>query len=111
MLKQRFFSFGMALAIGFLLLVSLELSAGLAAFGKFFGNLLPMPEIVLSAIYFLLSVMAISVLFALILKFVRETAIAWKDVWAGANCVGVLLVFDFLLWREVYACAGDVRLR
>ncbi len=111
MLKQRFFSFGMPLAIGFLLLVSLALRAGLAVFGEFFGILLSMPEIVLSAINFLLSVMAISVLFALIFKYVRETAIAPKDVWAGANCVGVLPVSDFLLWREVYAFAGDVRLR
>ena len=92
MLKQRFFSFGMVLAIGFLILVSLALCAGLAVFGKFFGSLLPMPEILLSAIHFLLSVMAIFVLGTLVLKYVPETAIAWKDVWAGANCVGVLLV-------------------
>ena len=39
-IKQRFFSFGIVLAVGFLLLVSLVISAALAAFGRFFGGLL-----------------------------------------------------------------------
>jgi len=84
MIKQRFFSFGMVLAIGFLLLVSLILSAGLAAASKFFGDLLPIPKVILSAMNFLVSFGAISVLFALIFKYVPETKIAWKDVWIGA---------------------------
>jgi membrane protein len=49
-IRLRFFSFGMVLGVGFLLLVSLVISAALAALGKFFGGLLPMPEFVLSAI-------------------------------------------------------------
>jgi len=84
MIKQRFFSFGMVLAIGFLLLVSLILSAGLAAASKFFGGLLPIPKVILSAMNLLVSFGAISVLFALIFKYVPETKIAWKDVWTGA---------------------------
>lgn len=53
MVKQRFFSFGMVFAIGFLLMVSLIISAGLAALGKFCGGILPIPEMLLSAINFL----------------------------------------------------------
>jgi len=52
------------LGTGFLLLVSLVMSAGLAAFGKWFGWWLPGPEFVLQALNFLLSFAVITVLFA-----------------------------------------------
>ncbi len=81
--RQRFFSFGMVLAIGFLLMVSLVLSAGLAAAGKFAGGLLPLPGPILQALNFLISFLGIAVLFALIFKYVPETKVAWKDVWVG----------------------------
>jgi membrane protein len=84
LIKQRFLSVGMVLAIGFLLLVSLIISAGLAALGKFFAVLLPVPEVLLSTINFIVSFGAIAVLFALIFKYVPETTIGWKDVWEGA---------------------------
>src|SRR5262249_6235888 len=45
LVRYRFFSFAMVLAVGFLLLVSLVLSAAIAAAGKFFGHYLPAPEI------------------------------------------------------------------
>ena len=64
LIKERVFSFGMVVAIGFLLLVSLVLSTALAAIGKFFGGLLPVPESLLGAINFLASLIGISVLFA-----------------------------------------------
>ncbi len=83
-IKQRFFSFGMVLAVGFLLLVSLLISAALAALGKFFGGLLPMPGFVLNAIDFTISLGAIAVLFALIFRYVPATRAAWRSVWIGA---------------------------
>ncbi len=90
LIKERFFSFGMVLAIGFLLLVSLVLSVALAVLGKFFGGILPMPEFVLSAIGFVISFAGISGLFALTFKYVPETTIAWKDVWLGAVATAFL---------------------
>ena len=84
-IQQRFFSFGMVLGVGFLLLVSLVLSAGLATLGKFFGEILPFPEFVLSGINFVVSLTGIAFLFALIFRYVPETKIAWKDVWFGAS--------------------------
>jgi membrane protein len=89
-IKQRFFSFGMVLAVGFLLLVSLVISAALAALGKFFGGFLPMPEFVLSVIHFVVSLVGIAMLFALILRYVPGTKIAWKDVWIGATVTALL---------------------
>ncbi len=97
MLRERFFSFGMVLSIGFLLLVSLVLSAGLAAAGKFFGGLLPMPAWVLSAINFLVSFVAIAILFALIFKFVPETKVQWRDVRLGAVITALLFTIGKFL--------------
>jgi membrane protein len=89
-IKERFFSFGMVLAVGFLLLVSLVISTALAALGKFFGGFLPLPELALSAINFMVSLAGIAVLFALIFRYVPQTKIVWKDVWIGATVTSVL---------------------
>ena len=83
-IKQRLFSFGMVLAVGFLLLVSLIFSAVLAALGKFLSGALPPPETVLSGSNIFISLAGIAFLFALIFKYVPETKIAWRDVWVGA---------------------------
>ena len=91
-IKQRFFSFGIVLAVGFLLLVSLVISAALAVLGKFFGGLLPMPEFVLNSVNFVISLAGIAVLFALIFRYVPETTIAWKNIWIGAG--GTALLFS-----------------
>jgi membrane protein len=91
MLKERLFSFGMVLSIGFLLLVSLLLSAALAFIGKFFGQLVPIPPAVLEAANFVLSFAVITVLFALMFKFVPAVRIPWRDVRIGA--IGTALLF------------------
>jgi len=84
MIRQRFFSFGMMLAIGFLLLVSLVLSAGLAVLGKFWSDRLPLPEWILDTVNLVVSFVVVAALFALIFKYVPETKIAWRDVGVGA---------------------------
>lgn len=89
-IKQRFFSFGLVLAIGFLLLVSLVVSAILAALGAFFGDILPMSESVLGTINFLLSFIAIAILFALIFRYVPDKRIEWREVWLGALATAFL---------------------
>ena len=87
--KERLFSFGMVLAVGFLLLVSLVVSATLAALGKFGGSFLPAPPSVMTAINLVVSVLAISALFALIYKYVPDTHVQWREVWVGAVATGV----------------------
>lgn len=89
MLRERFFSFGMVLSIGFLLLVSLVISTAFSAVGKFFGGLLPLPSPVLSVTNFIVSFIGISLLFGLIFKFVPETRIQWRNVWVGAITTAV----------------------
>lgn len=86
-LRTRLLSFGMVLAIAFLLLVSLVVSAAVAAAGKaWFGQF----EAVLHVIEFVLSVGVITVLFAMMYKLLPATRIAWSDVWVGALFTSVL---------------------
>jgi len=84
LIRERFFSFGLVLSIGLLLLVSLLLSAALAAVGHWAGGWLPLPEWVLQAVSFLISLAGIAALFALIFKYVPEAPSAWRAVWIGA---------------------------
>jgi membrane protein len=96
-IKQRLFSFGMVLAVGFLLLVSLLVSAALAALSKFVSGLLPMPGIILTSIDFALSFGAITVLFALIFRYVPAARAAWRNVWIGAAVTALLFVIGKFL--------------
>jgi membrane protein len=90
MVQERFASFGMVLAVGFLLLVSLLISAALAALGKFYGGFLPIPEHLLSAINIVVSLVSIAALFALIFKYVPRAKIPWRECRIGATITAVL---------------------
>jgi len=82
--KERFWSFAMVVGIGFLLLVSLALSAWLAAVSTYIGHLLPAPAAALEALNFVISFVVITGSFALIFKLLPDVRIAWRDVWLGA---------------------------
>jgi len=83
-LKSRFFSFAMVLGIGFLLLISLVVSAALSAVEKYFSTALPVPPEVLLIINDVISFIAITFLFALTYKYVPDVRLEWSDVWIGA---------------------------
>jgi membrane protein len=90
LITARLFSFGMVLAIGFLLVVSLVITAGLAVLGKFFGEIRPMSELLMDTVNFVVSFVGVSALFALILKYLPEARIKWRDVWEGAIATALL---------------------
>jgi membrane protein len=75
-------SFALVLAVGFLLLVSLLVTAGLAAAGKFV--VLYMPEAVLHVVSILVSFAVVTMLFAMMFKWLPDVSVAWRDVWLGA---------------------------
>jgi membrane protein len=115
--KERFWSFAMVVGIGFLLLVSLVLSAWLAAFGAYLGHLLPAPAPALEALNFVISFAVITGSFALIFKLLPDVRIAWRDVWVGAAVtslfftVGKLLIGLYLGKSAVasaYGAAGSL---
>jgi membrane protein len=90
LIKYRFASFAMVLGTGFLLLVSLILGAAIAAMGKFFTGYLPLSEAVLQTANWLFSFVAVTVLFAMLYRFVPDADIQWRDVWIGAAVTSAL---------------------
>jgi len=87
---KRLLSFTMVLGIGFLLLASLVVSAALSALGEYIGTALPLADLWLQLINFMISFLVIMLLFAMIFKFLPEVNIAWKDVWLGAAVTSFL---------------------
>jgi membrane protein len=87
-IKQRFFSFAMVAGVGFLLLVSLIVSAALGAIGHFFGG--DNPTLIWSVINFVVSFGVTTLLFALVFKIVPDVKIQWSDVWIGAAATALL---------------------
>ncbi len=96
-IRERFLSFGMVLGVAFLLLVSLVISTGLAALGKFVGHAFPSLVILTTILSFLISWAVISTLFAVIFKYLPDAEIAWKDVWIGAFVTGLLFMVGQML--------------
>lgn len=90
LVRDRFFSFAMVLAVAFLLLVSLVVSAGLEAAGKFFDQYLPGGASIWLLANFVISLTATTFLFGLIFKVVPEAEIAWRDVLVGALVTAIL---------------------
>jgi membrane protein len=88
--RQRLFSLGLVVATGFLLLTSLLVTAALSAGERLISNLLPISVILLESINFVFSFGVITILFALILKFIPDTSIAWSDVLMGATVTSIL---------------------
>jgi membrane protein len=89
-IKNRLLSFGMVVGIGFLLLVSLVVSAALAAVGKYFSGLLPGLKVFWIVVNTLVSFGVITVLFAMIFKILPDVKIAWRDVWVGGALTALL---------------------
>jgi membrane protein len=91
-LMKRVFSVGMVLALAFVLLVSLVLSAVLSAFGDSLARFLPdgISGPLLEAVNFAISLGVITLLFAAIFKVLPDATIAWRDVWVGAAATALL---------------------
>ncbi len=88
--KERFFSFLLILGAGFLLLLSLLASAGIAALGRFLGPRLPVPEAWLHVIAFVVSCLVITVLFAAIYRVMPDVKLDWRDVVVGASVTSLI---------------------
>lgn len=92
LMRTRLLSFGMILAIGFLLIVSLVVSAGLATLGKlwepFFGGWYVLAAVTDALGGFLL----VTLVFALIYKVMPSVRVHWRDVWIGAMFTAILFM-------------------
>jgi membrane protein len=111
-LRARFVSYAMLLAIGFLLLVSLLVTTALAAFSDYLRGLVPGVEVVWPAVDIGISFAFVTILFALIYKVLPDVKIAWRDVWIGAALtafffsIGKFLIGVYLGKTAVAAAYG-----
>ena len=89
-IRARFLSFSMVLGVGFLLLVSLVLSAVLTGVQTYLTNQLPGGGVLLQIGNQVFSFAIITLMFAMIYKFLPDTKVEWRDVWVGAAFTGFL---------------------
>jgi membrane protein len=87
---DRLRSFAIAVCVGFLLLVSLVVSAAISGLQDYLDQWLPGIPWVWQTANSVSSFLVIAVLFALIYKFLPDVVIAWKDVWIGAAVTALL---------------------
>ncbi|BEV12257.1 YihY/virulence factor BrkB family protein [Asticcacaulis sp. DW145] len=90
-IQKRLLSFALVVGIGFLLLISLVVSAGLAAFSAFISPYIPAP--VMGLINLILSFGVVTFLFAMTFKILPDARIEWSDVWVGAAITAILFSF------------------
>ena len=96
--RARIVSLGLVVALGFLLMVSLVVDAGLKSFSAVIDAYLPFGATLLLVLSFVISFALISVLFAAIYKFLPARPLAWRDVIFGAAVTGFLFeVGKFLI--------------
>jgi membrane protein len=96
-IQDRILSFGFILVVGFLLLVSLLLTAAIAFVGEWFGGIFPAIATLVQIVNSILSLVVITLLFAMIFKFMPDAKIAWRDVWIGAFITAVLFTVGKLV--------------
>ncbi len=96
-IRHRVFSFAMVLAVAFLLLVSLVVSAALSAMGKFFAGHLPLGEFAWQGVNAVISLALTTGLFALIFRVVPDIEVDWRDVLPGAFVTALLFTIGKML--------------
>ena len=109
-LKTRLLALSMVLVIGFLLLISLVLSAATAAMNDALGKAIPMNEMLFQGASLIISIGVVTVLFAMIFKVLPDADVQWRDVWSGAFMTACLfslgkMLLALYLGREETASA------
>jgi membrane protein len=116
-IRDRLRSFGLVLAVGFLLLVSLAVSAALAAASAWVGRRAPGLPVVWQSLNSLVALAVISTLFALLYRFLPDVDLRWRDVAIGAIVTALLFsigkqAIGFYLGQSAtassYGAAGSV---
>lgn len=117
MLLQRLLSFGLVVGVGFVLLVSLLVSAGLSALTRYVGTFLPDIAVLWQGVNTLVSLGVITLLFAMIYQFLPDVDLRLRDVWVGALVTaGLFTIGKFVIGLYLgtsgvassYGAAGSV---
>jgi membrane protein len=116
LIRTRLLAFGLILGFGFLLLISLVVSVGLAALVQH-SRMFAQQALLLHALNLSLSIGAYAVLFAMLFKFLPNVSLSWRDIWRGACVTAVLfslgqLAIGYYLGRSAttsaYAAAASL---
>jgi membrane protein len=107
-IKARFLSFSVVAGCGFLLLISLVVSSMLSALHKFVSAWeIPGGPFIWQGLHIIVSMLVITLLFAMIFKLLPETELKWRDMWVGALLTAVLFtVGKYLI--GIYLAHGAV---
>ena len=117
-IKARLFSFGLILAIAFLLTISLVISTVLVAISNFIKfESSPFMMTLYGILNFIISLAVISALFAMIFKILPDAKIQWKHVWLGSIVTGLLFTIGKMALAyyfgkaqpaSIYGAAGSI---
>lgn len=116
-LKDRLFSFGVVLGVGFLLLVSLILSAALTAINTYILANVTGTAFLWQALNFIVSFAVVTFLFAMIYRILPDVKLEWKHVWVGGVVTAILFAIGKLIIglylgnssvASAYGAAGSV---
>ncbi|PZR57088.1 MAG: ribonuclease BN [Candidatus Meridianibacter frigidus] len=92
LIRERLLSFGMILGLAFLLMVSLVIGSLLTALNTYTASLAPALSYALRALNLIFDAGILSVLFAMIYKYLPQTKVRWGDVWAGSTITAALFL-------------------
>lgn len=92
LIRTRLLSFGLILGLGFMLMVSLVVSAGLAAAGKWWGGWMDGWEVLMQVVNLLISFCVFTAMFSAIYKFMPRANLSWHDVRIGAAATTLLFL-------------------
>lgn len=86
-LRTRIVSFAMILGVGFLLMVSLVISAAISTVGAFWQS---EAEVLVEVLHVILSTAIITILFAMMFRFLPDVRLKWRNIWLGAIVTSIL---------------------
>jgi membrane protein len=105
-IRRRIVSLGFVLGMGFLLLVSLAVSTGAAAAGKYLSDSVGFPPALMQVTNQILSFGVITLLFVSMYRFLPDARAAWKDLWIGGAFTAALFTVGNLLLGLYLGKAG-----
>jgi len=116
-LRGRILSLGLVISLGFLLMISMILAAGIGVLARYLDRVTSLSNVVIGGINLGLSFLLVSLLFAAIYKVLPNKSLLWRDVIVGA--VGTAILFEAGQWlisiylarfalANLYGAAGGV---
>jgi membrane protein len=117
LIRKRLLSFAMVLAFGFLVLLSLGLSSGIAMLRFYASDWVSGADVIWENAHLAVLLVLVTLLFAAVFRYLPDTHIAWRDVWIGAGLTALLFIlgkvllglyFRHSVFASAYGAAGSL---